>query len=114
MARKIRRRTAVVRPPVTVLECGEPRGIDPVPSRPRVEAEAPRRLAVAPRLRIDPRAVPAEELVGAERARLDRGQELGPRVAGRGALRLVDPADHQVPDALLELPHVPGPGVIRA
>ena len=71
------------------------------------------RSPVAPGLRVDPRAVAAQELVGGERAGATApGTPLArPRATDPGAVR---PADQHVPDALLELAHVARPGIVRA
>ena len=95
------------------MERGQPRRVDAVAHGAGIETEPPCGLAIAPRPRVDPRAVVPEERVGAEGACLDRRQKLGAPVAVAGSLRLVGPANHQIPDALLELPHVAGPGVLR-
>ena len=87
----------------------DPRGPGPCGDR----DQCPGRLAIASCTRVNPRAVAAKERVGAERPRPDRREELGGRLRGRGPLGLVGPADHEVPDTLLELPHVAGPGVVR-
>src|SRR5262245_59501927 len=79
--------------------------------RATVEAEPPRGLLIAASLRVDERAVAAEEIVGGERPGADRGGEVLGAVPRR-ALRTVLAPDEHVPDALLELTDVARPRVL--
>src|SRR2546426_12398703 len=73
--------------------------------RAAVEAEAARRLLVAPRLGVDERAVAREQLFCGERAGAQRsGQVLRGTAVARGR-RAGLAADEDVAHALLELPH---------
>src|SRR5262249_38841620 len=78
---------------VGLLEGREPCAVDPIPCRARIEAESPRGFAVAPRLRVDPGAVPADQRVGAKRPGGDGVEELIPRATRHRTLRLVGPPD---------------------